>query len=81
MQQLSHNNIDIFDFKKNSYLNSLIKILVVVTERAKPRSFCPKTSCLDGKIRFWGVLKKMIVRFTGLIARLFFFDTATKMEF
>jgi len=52
MQQLSHNNIDIFDFKKNSYLNSLIKILVVVTERAKPRSFCPKTSCLDGKIRF-----------------------------
>jgi len=36
---------------------------------------------LDGKIQFRGVLKKMIVRFTGVNERLFFFDTTTKMEF
>jgi len=33
---------------------------------------CPKTICLDGKIQFRGVLKKMIVRFTGVNERLFF---------
>jgi len=29
-------------------------------------SVCPKTSCLDGKIQFRGVLKKMVVRFIEL---------------
>ena len=33
---------------------------------------CSKASCLDGKIQFRGVVKKMIVRFTGVNKQLFF---------
>ena len=43
-------------------------------------SVCPKTRCLDGKIQFRGVLKKMIVRFTGVNERLFFWHN-DEMEF
>jgi len=45
------------------------------------RNVCPKTSCLDGKIQFRGVLKKMIVRFTGVNERLFFLTQRRKWSF
>jgi len=44
-------------------------------------SVCPKTRCLDGKIQFRGVLKKMIVRFTGVNERLFFLTQRRKWSF
>jgi len=36
---------------------------------------------LDGKIQFRGVLKKMIVRFTGVNERLFFLTQRRKWSF
>ncbi len=39
---------------------------------AKLYSVCPKTMCLDGKLQFRGMSKKMIVRFTGVNERSFF---------
>jgi len=44
-------------------------------------SVCPKTRCLDGKIQFRSVLKKMIVRFTGVNERLFFLTQRRKWSF
>ena len=44
-------------------------------------SVCQKTSCLDGKIQFRGVLKKMILRFTGVNERLFFLTQRRKGVF
>ena len=44
-------------------------------------SACPKTSCLDGKIQFRGMLKKMIVKFTGINDRLFFLAERQKWSF
>jgi len=44
-------------------------------------SVCPRTRCLDGKILFRGVLKKMIVRFTGVNERLFFLTQRRKWSF
>ncbi len=35
-------------------------------------SVCPETMCLDGKLQFRGMSKKMIVRFTGVNERSFF---------
>ncbi len=35
-------------------------------------SVCPKTMCLDGKLQFRGMSKKMIVRFTAVNERSFF---------
>jgi len=44
-------------------------------------SVCPKSRCLNGKIQFRGVLKKMIMRFTGVNERLFFLTQRRKWSF
>jgi len=44
-------------------------------------SVFPKTRCSDGKIQFRGVLKKMIVMFTGVNERLFFLTQRRKWSF
>jgi len=49
--------------------------------KLKINSVCQKTSCLDGKIQFRGMLKKMIVRFTGVNERLFFLTQRRKWNF
>jgi len=45
------------------------------------RSVRPKTRRLDGKIQFLGVVKKMIVSFTGGDERLFFLTQRRKWSF
>jgi len=57
---------------------------ILEAEKCKDKellSVCPKTRCLDGKIQFRGVLKKMIVRFTGVNERLFFLTQRRKWSF
>jgi len=44
-------------------------------------SVCPETSCLDEKIQFRGVLKKMTLRVTGVNERLFYLTQRRKWRF
>jgi len=60
----------------------VIDLLTQTFQKSNPlNSVCPKTRCLDGKIQFRGVLKKMMVRFTGVNERLFFLTQRRKWSF
>jgi len=58
---------------------------IIISESVENKMFligvCPKTRCLDGKIQFRGVLKKMIVGFTEVNERLFFLTQRRKWSF